>query len=243
MLGSLDEKLTPTAPQGASGQTLSRCHAQAMNLCNQRFEGAGDISKMINQILQSTPITLAIRSAETSNNQGHQATFATPPMPRGAVWDEIFVARSRLYLRLRISLDHALATGKPPRESDLPSYILEGGTKRLSLGPVHGLSAVTPGTADNLHMPRYFTNQLMDGESRVTEIEDTETSTADDNMGFCQVRRDIDLDGANLDNLSTTGQILVGRYNNHGGVHPGSWEYDPVLAGHLFEEMTDVLRG
>jgi hypothetical protein len=42
-----------------------------------------------------------------------------PPGSRTKSWCEVFVRNSRFYLRLSLSLDHALARGKFPKDNDL----------------------------------------------------------------------------------------------------------------------------
>ncbi|KAM5356478.1 hypothetical protein ACJ41O_003124 [Fusarium nematophilum] len=236
MLSSLDDKISSARSESESDQTISHCHAQAMHLCSKRFEGAEDISRMITQILHSAPIQLPRRLFEGNHAQGGGGG-GIPPSPRGksssgARWDEIFV--TRLYLRLRLSLDYALVTGKPPKETDLPSYILDGGTKKLTLGPVHKLSSVTLGTPRSRSTFEHLMRQQgVDTDSRVVELD--ENSQGDEAA----------------DPILLSGSLQDSVMEDRGSVHSGgaerlfrsSWEYDPIWAANLFEEMTDVLWG
>ncbi|KAF4983414.1 hypothetical protein FZEAL_1143 [Fusarium zealandicum] len=237
MLSSLDDKLSTTPSGSQPEQAVSRCHAQAMHLSSKRFDGAEDISKMITQILNSTPIQLPIRhpGQEISNRGAGESNLtlaslrSSGPTKSGASLDEIFV--TRLYLRLRWSLDYALITGKPPMETDLPSYILRGGTRKLTLGPVNSLSAAMLGTSYEMPTFRNLMRQALDSENRVVEIDDRANRDGGSST----------LSGGLGDTVMDGGGNTQAR--NADSVFRNSWEYDPIWAANLFEEMTDVLWG
>ncbi|RMJ18210.1 hypothetical protein BHE90_007229 [Fusarium euwallaceae] len=230
MLSSLDDKISPDDAQTASDRSLTKYHAQAMHLCSKRFEGAEDISRMISQILHSAPIQLPIRVVQPRpSNQAKGPNGNSPGLgssgskKMGIRWDEIFV--TRLYMRLRLSLDYALVTGKPPTEADLPSYILRGATKRLTLGPVHSLSSAMLGTSPGSSAGPVKSN------SRVVELDDkSQDGEADTEMANAPQQDSPMPDAQTAVQTGETARILR-----------NSWEYDPIWAANLFEEMNDVL--
>lgn len=230
MLSSLDDKISSDDARAESDRSLTPYHAQAMHLCSKRFEGAEDISRMISQILHSTPMQLPIRVVQprpgnpakgpNGNNPG-LGSLGSRKM--GTRWDDIFV--TRLYMRLRLSLDYALVTGRPPTEADLPSYILQGATKRLTLGPVHGLSSAMLGTS-----PGSLAGSV-DSNSRVVELDDkTQGGEPNTGMGGAPQQDSPMPDAQTAVQAVETARILR-----------SSWEYDPIWAANLFEEMNDVL--
>ncbi|KAF4456153.1 hypothetical protein F53441_1637 [Fusarium austroafricanum] len=227
MLSSLDERISPKDPEMDEDQ-LTRYHAQAMHLCSKRFEGAEDISRMITQIVQSTPIQLPIRSTQPqtpSHRQSSGAEGALTPSSKSLTkyWDELFVTRQ--YMRLRLSLDYALITGRPPTETELPASILyDAGIKRLAFGPIHSLSATTLYTPRKRRasesvagLPRVIEldEKLSDDESQVEHIESFEDPTAPDTR-------------------------LVQRQEANIPLRP-HFDYDVIWAANLFEEITDGL--
>ncbi|KAF4988282.1 hypothetical protein FDECE_15113 [Fusarium decemcellulare] len=229
MLSSLDDKISPDT-QTESDRALSRYHAHAMHLCSKRFEGAEDISRMITQILQSTPIQLPLRSTQPVSRKRPAEPNAVVSNPSSKAparrLDEIFV--TKLYMRLRLSLDYALVTGKPPMESDLPSYILQAATKRLTLGPVHNLSATTLG--EPYGRPASKVARI---DSRVIELDDKASNTEADPELLNGSQQDLAVqDAPNNAQAADTTRILR-----------NSWDYDPIWAANLFDEMTDVLWG
>ncbi|KAI8713374.1 Fungal-trans domain-containing protein [Fusarium sp. LHS14.1] len=226
MLSSLDDKISSDDAQTESDRSLTKYHAQAMHLCSKRFEGAEDISRMISQILHSAPIQLPIRVVQPrQSNQGkgpNGNSGSSGSKKMGRRWDEIFV--TRLYMRLRLSLDYALVTGKPPTEADLPSYILQGATKRLNLGPVHSLSSAILGTSPG------SSAGSIDNNPRVVELDDkSQDGEADTNMT-----------GAQQDSAMPDAQTAV-QAGERARILRSSWEYDPIWAANLFDEMNDVL--
>lgn len=228
MLSSLDDKISSDDTQTESDRSLTKYHAQAMHLCSKRFEGAEDISRMISQILHSAPIQLPIRVVQPRpSNQAKgpngNSSGSSGSKKMGVRWDEIFV--TRLYMRLRLSLDYALVTGKPPTEADLPSYILQGATKRLTLGPVHSLSSAMLGTS-----PRSSAGSAK-SNPRVVELDDkSQDGEADTEMANAPQQDSPMPDAQSAVQTGETARILR-----------SSWEYDPIWAANLFEEMNDVL--
>jgi hypothetical protein len=140
----------------------------------------------------------------------------------GRRWDEIFV--TRLYMRLRLSLDYALVTGKPPTEADLPAYILQGATKRLTLGPVHSLSSAMLGASPG------SSAGSVDSNPRVVELDDKSQDG----------EADTDMAGAQQDSPMPDAQTAV-QAGERARILRNSWEYDPIWAANLFDEMNDVL--
>ncbi|KAM0547833.1 hypothetical protein ACHAPJ_010179 [Fusarium lateritium] len=222
MLSSLDDQISPMDAEAEPEKSLTRYHAQAMHLCSQRFEGAEDISRMITQIVQSTPIQLPLRIFQpkaTPNPKRSRANTAISATSRSLAgnWDELFV--TRLYMRLRLSLDFALIAGRAPTEADLPSSILHDvGTKRLTFGPVHKLSAVTP------YAPRKRrASESLVSHSRIIELDETD--------------REID---ESLDDPSVSISQADVQPEEDNVVIRTSFDYDTIWAANLFEEMTDL---
>lgn len=184
---------------------------------------------MISQILHSAPIQLPIRVVQPRpSNQAKGPNGNSPGLgssgskKMGRRWDEIFV--TRLYMRLRLSLDYALVTGKPPTEADLPAYILQGATKRLTLGPVHSLSSAMLGTSPG------SSAGSVDSNHRVVELDD---KSQDGEV-------DTDMAGAQQDSPMPDAQTAV-QAGERARILRNSWEYDPIWAANLFDEMNDVL--
>ncbi|KAF4344582.1 cutinase transcription factor 1 beta [Fusarium beomiforme] len=228
MLSSIDERIAPKDPEDDEEQLLTRYHAQAMHLCSKRFEGAEDISRMITQIVQSTPIQLPLRphqSKPPGRRQSSGAEGALSPSSKSLTkyWDELFITRQ--YMRLRLSLDYALITGRPPTEIDLPTSIFnDAGIKRLAYGPIHSLSSTT------LYAPRKRrASESVAGLPRVIELDE---KLSDDEA----VAEHIE----NLDDLTAHSTQLVQREGSTIGSRP-HFDYDAIWAANLFEEITDVL--
>ena len=210
MLSSLDERISPNELGSNEDQILTRYHAQAMHLCSQRFEGAVDISRMVTQIVQSTPIQLPIRPRPSAKTES-----VSSDNPVG-YWDDLFVTRN--YMKLRLSLDYALITGRPPTDIDLPSSLLQGArTKRLSGGPIRSLSAVTFSPSRKRRA-----SESVAGLPRVVELD--EGSIDDGTMDDIAVRDQQPLFGKETNTLSRP-----------------FLDYDTIWAASLFEEVTDQL--
>jgi hypothetical protein len=139
-------------------------------------------------------------------------------------WDELFVTRQ--YMELRLSLDYALITGRPPTQEDLPSHLLRNaGVKRLAMGPIHSLSSVT------LHTPRKRrASESVAGLPRVIELDESNTSdeldTGTDRPFDDSMVPDMQV-GARREELETLSRPF--------------FEYDTIWAANLFEEITDGL--
>ncbi|KAM0208257.1 hypothetical protein ACHAQD_011677 [Fusarium lateritium] len=228
MLSSLDERLSPQDSATDKSQLLTGYHAQAMHLCSQRFEGAVDISRMITQIVQSTPIQLPLRTKQRRNPSSERAEAEVQLSKSGrsmsGYWDELFVTRH--YMKLRLSLDYALITGRPPTTEDLPSYLLHDvGMKRLAMGPIHELSSVT------LHSPRKRrASESVAGLPRVIELDENTLSGV---LG-CGIDE-------SLDDLMVPDEHVVARQEELKTFSQPSFEYDTIWAANLFEEITDGL--
>ncbi|KAJ4253302.1 hypothetical protein NW762_010457 [Fusarium torreyae] len=222
MLSSLDDQISPMDAEAEPEKSLTRYHAQAMHLCSQRFEGAEDISRMITQIVQSTPIQLPLRIFQpkaTPNPKRSRANTVISATSRSLAgnWDELFI--TRLYMRLRLSLDFALIAGRAPTEADLPSSILhDAGTRRLTFGPVHKLSAVTA------YAPRKRrASESLVNHSRIIELDETD--------------REIDESLNDPTIQDSTAEVQPEEDNV---VIRTSFDYDTIWAANLFEEMTDL---
>lgn len=217
MLSSLDEIMSPRDRGTDHEELLTRYHAQAMHLCSQRFEGAVDISRMITQIVQSTPLQLPLRSRPTESESPATEESITPRGLTG-YWDDLFVTRN--YMKLRLSLDYALITGRPPNSTDIPSWLLrDSGIKLFSASPINRLSAIT------LHRPRKrrasegvtHTPAMMElGEKAMASRTDTSVGgtaqyqMAVQNEGSCTISRPF-------------------------------FDYDTIWAASLFEEIADEI--
>ncbi|EYB22960.1 hypothetical protein FG05_11279 [Fusarium graminearum] len=217
MLSSLDEIMSPRDRGSGHEELLTKYHAQAMHLCSQRFEGAVDISRMITQIVQSTPLQLPLRSRPTESESPATEDSMTPRDLTG-YWDDLFVTRN--YMKLRLSLDYALITGRPPNSTDIPSWLLRGSAIKLfSASPMHRLSAIT------LHRPRKRrasegvtdTPAVMElGEQAMASRTDTSVGgtaqyqMAVQNQGPCTISRPF-------------------------------FDYDTIWAASLFEEIADEI--
>ncbi|RYC82392.1 hypothetical protein BFJ63_vAg14698 [Fusarium oxysporum f. sp. narcissi] len=226
MLSSIDERIAPKDLEADEDQVLTRYHAQAMHLCSKRFEGAEDISRMITQIVQSTPIQLPLRphSKAPGRRQSSGAEGAlSPSKSLTKYWDELFITRQ--YMRLRLSLDYALITGRPPTELDLPTSILhDAGIKRLAYGPIHSLSATT------LYSPRKRrASESVAGLPRVIEL-DEKLSDDEGQAEHVEI----------LDELTAPSTQLAQREASSVSSRP-HFDYDAIWAANLFEEITDVL--
>ncbi|KAF4967481.1 hypothetical protein FSARC_4976 [Fusarium sarcochroum] len=219
MLSSLDDQISPMDAEAEPEKSLTRYHAQAMHLCSQRFEGAEDISRMITQIVQSTPIQLPLRIFQPKTTSNPRPYTAISPASRSFAgnWDELFV--TRLYMRLRLSLDFALIAGRAPTEADLPSSILHDvGIKRLAFGPVHRLSSVTP------YSPRKRrASESLVSHSRVIELDET-------GREIDESWNDSDIRNPQADARPEEDNIVIRT----------SFDYDTIWAANLFEEMTDL---
>jgi hypothetical protein len=228
MLNSLDERLSPQDPAKDNSQLLTRYHAQAMHLCSQRFEGAVDISRMITQIVQSTPIQLPLRTkqpiAPIPEKMGAKAQSWKSSRNMVGYWDELFVTRH--YMQLRLSLDYALITGRPPTLEDIPSHLLrDAGGKRFAMGPIHSLSSVT------LHTPRKRrASESVAGLPRVIELDESPTNDV----------LDTGTSGSFDDSMVPDMQVVVRREELETLSRP-FFEYDTIWAANLFEEITDGL--
>lgn len=227
MLSSIDERIAPQDLEADEDQVLTRYHAQAMHLCSKRFEGAEDISRMITQIVQSTPIQLPLRPRSKApgcrQSSGAEGPLSPPSKSLTKYWDELFITRQ--YMRLRLSLDYALITGRPPTELDLPTSILhDSGIKRLAYGPIHSLSATT------LYSPRKRrASESVAGLPRVIEL-DEKLSDDEGQAEHVEI----------LDDLTAPSTQLVQREASSVSSRP-HFDYDAIWAANLFEEITDVL--
>ncbi|WKT52011.1 hypothetical protein QSH57_002525 [Fusarium oxysporum f. sp. vasinfectum] len=227
MLSSIDERIAPKDLEADEDQVLTRYHAQAMHLCSKRFEGAEDISRMITQIVQSTPIQLPLRPRSKApgcrQSSGAEGALSPPSKSLTKYWDELFITRQ--YMRLRLSLDYALITGRPPTELDLPTSILhDSGIKRLAYGPIHSLSATT------LYSPRKRrASESVAGLPRVIEL-DEKLSDDEGQAEHVEI----------LDELTAPSTQLVQREASSVSSRP-HFDYDAIWAANLFEEITDVL--
>ncbi|SCO91709.1 uncharacterized protein FRV6_15837 [Fusarium oxysporum] len=227
MLSSIDERIAPKDLEADEDQVLTRYHAQAMHLCSKRFEGAEDISRMITQIVQSTPIQLPLRPRSKApgcrQSSGAEGALSPPSKSLTKYWDELFITRQ--YMRLRLSLDYALITGKPPTELDLPTSILhDSGIKRLAYGPIHSLSATT------LYSPRKRrASESVAGLPRVIEL-DEKLSDDEGQAEHVEI----------LDDLTAPSTQIVQREASSVLSRP-HFDYDAIWAANLFEEITDVL--
>ncbi|RKL16062.1 hypothetical protein BFJ68_g5313 [Fusarium oxysporum] len=227
MLSSIDERIAPKDLEADEDQVLTRYHAQAMHLCSKRFEGAEDISRMITQIVQSTPIQLPLRPHSKApgrrQSSGAEGALSPPSKSLTKYWDELFITRQ--YMRLRLSLDYALITGRPPTELDLPTSILhDAGIKRLAYGPIHSLSATT------LYSPRKRrASESVAGLPRVIEL-DEKLSDDEGQAEHVEI----------LDELTAPSTQIVQREASSVSSRP-HFDYDAIWAANLFEEITDVL--
>ncbi|RGP78388.1 cutinase transcription factor 1 beta [Fusarium longipes] len=225
MLSSLDEMMSPRDSERDRQELLTRYHAQAMHLCSQRFEGAVDISRMITQIVQSTPVQLPLRprSSKPETPPNIVGRVSSTPGSLAEYWDDLFVTRN--YMKLRLSLDYALITGKPPNPTDIPSSLLrDAGIKRVSMGPIHSLSAVT------LHQPRKRrASETIKGAPRVVELDERPATP-----GTYTTRDAVSDDTASHD------RQLVARQESHIVSRP-FFDYDTIWAASLFEEITDEI--
>ncbi|KAK2667661.1 hypothetical protein RAB80_016852 [Fusarium oxysporum f. sp. vasinfectum] len=227
MLSSIDERIAPKDLEADEDQVLTRYHAQAMHLCSKRFEGAEDISRMITQIVQSTPIQLPLRPRSKApgcrQSSGAEGALSPPSKSLTKYWDELFITRQ--YMRLRLSLDYALITGRPPTELDLPTSILhDSGIKRLAYGPIHSLSATT------LYSPRKRrASESVAGLPRVIEL-DEKLSDDEGQAEHVEI----------LDDLTAPSTQIVQREASSVSSRP-HFDYDAIWAANLFEEITDVL--
>ncbi|KAG9501813.1 hypothetical protein J7337_007506 [Fusarium musae] len=225
MLSSIDERIAPKDLESDEDQLLTRYHAQAMHLCSKRFEGAEDISRMITQIVQSTPIQLPLRPHSKPpgrrQSSGAEGALSAPSKSLTKYWDELFITRQ--YMRLRLSLDYALITGKPPTELDLSMFILQdAGMKRLAYGPIHNLSATT------LYTPRKRrASESVAGLPRVIELDE---KLSDDEGQVEHIELSDDMTALNTQ--------IVQREAVSARPH---FDYDAIWAANLFEEITDVL--
>ncbi|KAF4998657.1 hypothetical protein FGRMN_2983 [Fusarium graminum] len=202
---------------------------QHLSISAQRFEGAVDISRMVTQIVQSTPIQLPVRAKRPKVNGGSipeetEAQLLAMSRDFAGYWDDLFVTRN--YIRLRLSLDYALITGKPPTETDLPMIFLrDAGVKRVAFGPVHGLSSVS------LHSPRKRrASESVAGLPRVIELEEEPTKGGDAD----------DIDGYS-DDPTTQDMRAVPKQKEVASFCRPSFEYDTIWAANLFEEISDGL--
>ncbi|KAF5667234.1 cutinase transcription factor 1 beta [Fusarium heterosporum] len=202
---------------------------QHLSISAQRFEGAADISRMVTQIVQSTPIQLPIRTKKPKANGGvipkeTEAQLLSMSRDFAGYWDDLFVTRN--YIRLRLSLDYALITGKPPTEADLPMIFLrDTGVKRAAFGPVHGLSSVS------LHTPRKRrASESVAGLPRVIELEE-EPSPGDG----------ADDKDEPLHDQTTQHMRAVPKQGEVASFCRSSFEYDTIWAANLFEEISDGL--
>lgn len=227
MLSSLDERLSSQDAANDNSQLLTRYNAQAMHLCSQRFEGAVDISRMITQIVQSTPIQLPLRTKQPvtprSERAGAEEQSWKSSRNMAAYWDELFVTRH--YMQLRLSLDYALITGRPPTQADLPLNLLrDAGVKRFALSPIHSLSSVT------LHTPRKRrASESVAGLPRVIELDEDPSDVLE-----------TDANGSFDDSMVPDIQVVARREELETLSRP-FFEYDTIWAANLFEEITDGL--
>ncbi|RKL50874.1 hypothetical protein BFJ72_g327 [Fusarium proliferatum] len=182
---------------------------------------------MITQIVQSTPIQLPLRPHSKPpgrrQSSGGEGALSQPAKSLTKYWDELFITRQ--YMRLRLSLDYALITGRPPTELDLPTSILQdAGMKRLAYGPIHNLSATT------LYTPRKRrASESVAGLPRVIEL-DEKLSDDEGQAEHIEISDDVTA-------LSTQ---IVQREANSVSSRP-HFDYDAIWAANLFEEITDVL--
>ncbi|KIL94138.1 hypothetical protein FAVG1_02700 [Fusarium avenaceum] len=227
MLSSLDERLSSQDAANDNSQLLTRYNAQAMHLCSQRFEGAVDISRMITQIVQSTPIQLPLRTKKPvtprSERLGAEEQSWKSSRNMTAYWDELFVTRH--YMQLRLSLDYALITGRPPTQEDLPLNLLrDAGVKRFAMSPIHSLSSVT------LHTPRKRrASESVAGLPRVIELDEDPSDVLE-----------TDTNGSFDDSMVPDIQVVARREELETLSRP-FFEYDTIWAANLFEEITDGL--
>lgn len=227
MLSSLDERLSSQDAANGNSQLLTRYNAQAMHLCSQRFEGAVDISRMITQIVQSTPIQLPLRTKQPltprSERVGVEEQSWKSSRNMAAYWDELFVTRH--YMQLRLSLDYALITGRPPTQEDLPLNLLrDAGVKRFAMRPIHSLSSVT------LHTPRKRrASESVAGLPRVIELDEDPSDVLE-----------TDTNGSFDDSMVPDMQVVARREDLETLSRP-FFEYDTIWAANLFEEITDGL--
>ncbi|KAJ4138597.1 hypothetical protein NW768_002447 [Fusarium equiseti] len=216
MLSSLDERISPNDLGSNEDQILTRYHAQAMHLCSQRFEGAVDISRMVTQIVQSTPIQLPLRPRPSAAAKTDPASSAHSV----GYWDDLFVTRN--YMKLRLSLDYALITGRPPTDIDLPSSLLQGTrVKRLAMGPIHSLSSITLPPSRKRRA-----SESVAGLPRVVELDETSTSHQ--------------IDEGTMDDIAVRDQQPIFAKEGNTLSRP-FFDYDTIWAASLFEEVTDQL--
>ncbi|KAG8668177.1 hypothetical protein FPOAC2_10063 [Fusarium poae] len=219
MLSSLDEILSPRDRGTDHEELLSKYHAQAMHLCSQRFEGAVDISRMITQIVQSTPIQLPLRPRSTKSESQSRPTTEESITPKGltAYWDDLFVTRN--YMKLRLSLDYALITGRPPSSTDIPSWLhRDSAVKFSAVSPINSLSAIT------LHRSRKRrASEGVTGSPRVMELGEKATTSGIDTS----------VDG--------TPQYQVARTEERCTSSRPFFDYDTIWAASLFEEIADEI--
>lgn len=213
MLSSLDEIMSPRDRGTDHEELLTRYHAQAMHLCSQRFEGAVDISRMITQIVQSTPLQLPLRSRPTESESPATEESVTPRGLTG-YWDDLFVTRN--YMKLRLSLDYALITGRPPNSTDIPSWLLrDSGVKLFSASPINRLSAIT------LHRPRKRrASEGVTNTPTVMELDEKAMTTMGDGTLQYQMA------------TRTEGTCAISR---------PFFDYDTIWAASLFEEIADEI--
>jgi hypothetical protein len=140
-----------------------------------------------------------------------------------AYWDELFVTRH--YMQLRLSLDYALITGRPPTQEDLPlNFLRDAGVKRLAISPVHGLSSVT------LHTPRKRrASESVAGLPRIIELDESPSDVLDTGTN-----------GSFDDSMVPDMQVASRREEVETLSRP-FFEYDTIWAANLFEEITDGL--
>ncbi|CEI70621.1 hypothetical protein FVEN_g889 [Fusarium venenatum] len=219
MLSSLDEIMSPRDRETDHEELLTRYHAQAMHLCSQRFEGAADISRMITQIVQSTPVQLPLRPKSTKSESQSRPTTEESMTIKGltAYWDDLFVTRN--YMKLRLSLDYALITGRPPSSTDIPSWLLRDSAIKFSaVSPINSLSAIT------LHRPRKRrASEGVTGSPKVMELGEKTIASGIDTCS----------DG--------TPQYHVARAEERCTISRPFFDYDTIWAASLFEEIADEI--
>ncbi|RGP62596.1 cutinase transcription factor 1 beta [Fusarium sporotrichioides] len=218
MLSSLDEIMSPRDRGTNHEELFTRYHAQAMHLCSQRFEGAVDISRMITQIVQSIPVQLPLhpRSAESESQSRKVTGESLTPKGLAGYWDDLFVTRN--YMKLRLSLDYALITGRPPNSTDIPSWLLrDSGFRLCSASPITSLSAIT------LHRPRK--RRASEGVTDITRVMQ---------LGNKAATPEID---PSFD--ETTEYQVAARTDGRCTVSRPFFDYDTIWAASLFEEIAD----
>lgn len=226
MLSSLDEMISPRSSETNQEELLTIYHAQAMHLCSQRFEGAVDISRMITQIVQSTPMQLPVRLNSVKSSGPPKLAEAQSPTSGSfpSHWDDLFVTRN--YMKLRLALDYALITGRPPSPTDLPSNLFrDGEIARLSVGPINRLSAVT------LHQSRKRrASESVAGLPRVVEL--------DGDMGVSESHEDAN---DTSEKATSSNRQLIDQQSDSRTFSRPFFDYDTIWAASLFEEITDEI--